>query len=75
MVFGSGVACQDRDTPAGAVTPSANAMMFARKTQTGFAAVYVTYPNQSNYGKPGYNARNGGLQQNSFHCHVVGRWK
>jgi hypothetical protein len=75
MIFGSDVMCQDRDTKYGSVNVGANQMTFAGKTETSFVAVYVTYPNQQNFTVSGYNASHGGLMQNSFHCHVVGRWK
>jgi len=75
MIFASDVMCQDRDIKYGALNVGANQMTFAQKTTTGFTALYVTYPNQLNYSTAGYNAKNGGLMSNSFHCHVVGRWK
>lgn len=75
MVFASDVMCQDRDTKYAALNVGANQMVFANRQPTQFTAVYVTYPNQQNYSNAGYNAANGGLMQNSFHCHVVGRWK
>jgi hypothetical protein len=74
MVFGSDVVSQDPDTALRRIRPGANCMAYSGKTRRGFTAVYVTYPDRGHFDEPGYNAANGGLVSNSFHCHVVGRW-
>lgn len=75
MVFSSDVLCQDRDFKYGSLNVSPNSMTFCAKKPGSVTALLVTYPNMSNFSKLGYNARNGGLMSNSFHCKLVGRWK
>ena len=74
MVFGSDVMSQDADKALGCVEPSANCVMYCDKSKSGFTALYVTYPDDGHLGEKGYNAANGGLVSNSFHCRVIGRW-
>ena len=49
-------------------------MLYCNKNKRGFTALYVTYPDDGNFNDTGYNAENGGLVSNSFHCHIMGRW-
>jgi len=74
MIFGSDVLSQDADTLSAQMEPSANCMAYCNKSKRGFTALYITYPDKTHFSEPEYNARNGGLVSNSFHCHVVGRW-
>ena len=75
MIFGSDVMSQDADSDYGEIEPSANCMTYCNKTRRQFTAIYITYPDDNHLGQAGYNALNGGLVSNSFHCHIVGRWQ
>lgn len=74
MIFGSDVLSQDADKLSAQIEPAANCMTYCNKTKRGFTALYITYPDNYHLGEYAYNAQNGGLVANSFHCHVVGRW-
>ena len=49
-------------------------MAYCNKSKRGFTALYITYPDKTHFSDSKYNAQNGGLVSNSFHCHIVGRW-
>jgi len=49
-------------------------MVYCDKNRNGFTALYVTYPDDDGFSSDNYNAENGGLAGNSFHCRVIGRW-
>ena len=74
MIFSGDVMCQCRDVSRQTIEPGANQLVFASKNPDSFSALLVTYPDQK-FSTPGYNASNGGLGANSFHCSLVGRWK
>ncbi len=73
MIFSSDIMCQDRNLASGSLNPSQNSLCFCQKEQGSFCAFLVTYAPLANSGKAGFNAQNGGLQANSFHCKLVGR--
>lgn len=73
MIFCSDIMCQDRDLRNGSLNISQNSMCFCQKLPGSFCAFLVTYGPLNNSGKKGFNAANGGLQANSFHCKLVGR--
>lgn len=74
MIFSGDVTCQIRDTKTHSMNIGSNQMVFVSKQAGSFVAILVTYPNQ-NFNTSGYNAKNGGIEANSFHCSLVGRWK
>lgn len=74
MIFSGDVMCQCRDTTQQTVGVGANSLVFASKQPGAFTALLVTYPNQK-FSTDGYNATNGGIEANSFHCSLIGRWK
>lgn len=74
MIFSGDVLCQARDTTRHTMDVGSNAMTFAQRTSSSFVALLVTYPNQK-FSTSGYNAQNGGIEANSFHCSVIGKWK
>ena len=74
MIFGSDVMSQDADIVQAQIEPSANCMAYCNKSKRGFTALYITYPDKTHFSDDKYNAQNGGLVSNSFHCHIVGRW-
>lgn len=74
MIFGSDVMSQDADMLSAQIEPGANCVTYCNKTKNGFTAIYVTYPDNNQFHSVEYNATNGGLVSNSFHCHVIGRW-
>ena len=74
MIFGSDVLSQNANKQNGQIEPGANCMTFYNKNKSGFTAIYITYPDEGNFSTTGFNASNGGLVSNSFHCHIVGRW-
>ena len=74
MIFSGDVTCQSRDTTTKAMNIGSNQLIFAQKRTGSFAAILITYPNQK-FNTPGYNAKNGGIEANSFHCSLVGKWK
>ena len=73
MIFSSDIMCQDRNLELGNLNPSQNALCFCQKEQGSFCAFLLTYAPLANAGNAGFNAQNGGLQANSFHCKLVGR--
>lgn len=74
MIFSGDVTCQSRDITTRAMNIGSNQLIFAQKRTGSFAAILITYPNQK-FNTPGYNAKNGGIEANSFHCSLVGKWK
>ena len=75
MIFSSDIVCQDNDADTGAMQVNPNQICFCQKTKSSFCAFLVTYGKLSKVAKPGYNAAKGGLQSNSFHCKLVGRYR
>lgn len=75
MIFSSDVVCQDNDSNAGAMHLNPNQLCFCQKTPQSFCAFLVTYGKMSKTTKAGYNAAQGGLQSNSFHCKLVGTYR
>lgn len=74
MIFSGDIMCQTRDATTQTIEVGANQMIFTQKRAGSFVAMLVTYPNQK-FSTSGYNAKNGGIEANSFHCTLVGRWK
>jgi len=68
MVFHGDVVSQERDTSTPTIDTGANSMTFTNKNESYLDAIYVVYPKTK-------DVRNFGLVSNSFHCHIVGRWK
>lgn len=74
MIFSGDVMCQSRDTSLQTFGIGANQLVFTQKRAGSFVALLVAYPNQK-FSTSGYNAANSGIEANSFHCSLVGRWK
>lgn len=74
MIFGSDVLSQDANKINAQIEPGANCITYYNKTKSGFTSLYITYPDKNHFSDIGYNATNGGLVSNSFHCHIIGRW-
>ena len=68
MIFGGDVVSQERDIATPTIDTGANAMTYANKSTSHVDPVYLVYPQKENIEKFG-------LVSNSFHCHMVGRWK
>lgn len=68
MIFGGDVVSQERDIATPTIDTGANAMTYANKSTSYVDPVYLVYPQKENIEKFG-------LVSNSFHCHIVGRWK
>ncbi len=73
MIFSGDLLSQDRDKTNGSLNHSPNSLVFCNKKKDSFTAILITYPNMMNFNKVGYNASNGGLMANSFHCHLIGK--
>ena len=71
MVFSNSILSQT--TGNGMMVPSANEMTYCDKTRQSIVFLDITFPDSTKYGDVGYNAKNGGLVANSFHCKVIGR--
>lgn len=74
MIFSGDIMCQTRDTSGQTLEIGANQMIFTQKKSGSFVALLVTYPNQK-FSISGQNAKSGGIEANSFHCSLIGRWK
>lgn len=75
MIFSSDIMCQDNDSDVGAMHVNPNQLCFCHKTPQSFCAFFITYGKMSKITKAGYNATQGGLQSNSFHCKLIGRYR
>ena len=75
MVFTNSILCQTNGTVANGhklVVPSSNEIAVCNKTRDSITMLNITFPKQSTFGDEGYNAQNGGIVSNSFHCKVIG---
>lgn len=72
MIFGSNVLSEFRDTKTASLDPSTNTIMYCDKSRASVTAMLVTFPKEHDYNKPGYNAKNGGIAMNTFHCKIIG---
>lgn len=72
MVFGSSTLSEFRDLKTASLSPGANTVTYCNKTRASIMAVLVTFPEDHIYAAPGYNAKNGGIALNSFHCKIIG---
>lgn len=67
MVFGSDVACQERNTTSPSIDSGVNSIIYSKKAVDSLSPLLIMFP------KAG--AKTSGLIANTFHCYVVGRWK
>lgn len=72
MIFGSGVLSEFRDTKTGNICPNSNTITYCDKSRSAVTAILVTFPEDHTYKEPGYNAKNGGIAVNSYHCKIIG---
>lgn len=75
MVFTSDITRQDHDIKNKTVTSGMNSITFCDRSRTSITAIYVTMPDTDNFHSSGYNAMNGGITANTFHCKIVGKAK
>ena len=55
--------------------PSSNELIFCDKTRESVVAMNIMFENDKKIGMTDYNAENGGLALNTFHCKIIGRYK
>lgn len=72
MIFGSQILNQTVNKDSKKAVPSANDLTFCGKTRENITVLDITFPDSTKYMVDGYNAKNGGLISNSFHCHIIG---
>lgn len=75
MVFSNSILCQTNGTTVDGhklVVPSSNEIAICNKTRDSITLLNITFPKQTTFGDEGYNAQNGGIVSNSFHCKVIG---
>lgn len=70
MIFGSDVRIQERNTDRMTIDSGLNTLVYTNKTAEKVSPVYIMYPENGNR-----NPRKSGLITNTFHCHIIGRWK
>lgn len=68
MIFSGDIVSQERNVATPTIDTGANSMTYTNKSTDHIDPVYIVYPN-------GENVSRFGLVSNSFHCHIVGRWK
>lgn len=57
------------------IQPSSNELVFCDKTRESVVAMNIMFENDKKIGMADYNAENGGLALNTFHCKIIGRYK
>ena len=72
MIFGSSMLSEFRDSQTSSLCPGSNTVTYCDKTRASVTAVLVTFPEDHVYKEPGYNAKNGGIAMNSWHCKIIG---
>lgn len=72
MVFGSSMLSEFRDSQTASIDPGSNTVTYCNKTRGSITAMLVTFPKDHEYREPGYNAKNGGIVMNSYHCKIIG---
>lgn len=72
MIFGSNMLSQFRDSQTLNLSPSTNTITYCNKTRASIIAMLVTFPQDRTYKEYGYNAKNGGIAMNSYHCKIIG---
>ena len=67
MVFGSDIACQERNTASPTIDSGANTIIYSKKAVDSVSPLLVMFPQAG--------AKSSGLIANSFHCYIIGKWK
>lgn len=73
MVFTGDIKTQDDNTQNHVVVSGTNALTFCNKTTKSITVLLITIPDQNRNFDEEFNATNGGIVANSFHCRIVGK--
>lgn len=71
MVFSNTILSQT--VGSSTMVPSANEITYCDKTRESITFLDITFPDLTQYGQQGYNAKHGGLVANSFHIKAIGQ--